>query len=217
MSRHFLISARVTTLLSLLSFVCAASAEDFLSRDFIKQGDETLTINLGGIVNQFGTSVQLNGSTLAGSTIDLENNGLKQTQTSFNAFLTWRFLSRNRIDVLYFGRSDRVAGPSIANSNISGVVVPVNSTVSIDATDDFLDIDYRFSFVKSDDVEIAGLLGVYGGQFKYQVSATRPFAGGGQETLVNTNVLTTVPLPLIGGSVDWYINPHGRLPRLSRV
>ena len=61
-----------------------------------------LTLNLGGILNQFDTSVRLNGQGTHGATIDLEGNGAQQTLSSFEASATWRFLSRNRIDVQYF-------------------------------------------------------------------------------------------------------------------
>lgn len=195
----------------LLGFACTAKAQDMLSQTFIKQGDETLTVNLGGILNQFGTSIKLNGPGLDGSNIDLEGNGLKKTQSSFDVGGTWRFWSRNRIDVLYFSTSRSGSKTINQDLNIDGVVVPINSTLSANSKDQFLALDYRYSFIKTDSVELAGLLGLYGGQYKYRLSATHALSAGGQSSLLDVTASTTVPLPLIGGTVDWYINPQWKM------
>lgn len=78
--------------------VSSLLAEDLRSAPLIKQGDETLILNVGGIVNSFGTSVQLNGQSHNGTDISLEGNGLKKTEWSFQGAATWRFTSRNRVD-----------------------------------------------------------------------------------------------------------------------
>lgn len=79
-----------------------AFAQGAFAQNFIKWGEETFTVNLGGILNQFETTVQLHGQGVQGSDVDLESNGLKRSISSFQASTTWRFLSRNRIDLLYF-------------------------------------------------------------------------------------------------------------------
>ncbi len=188
-----------------------AFAQDWMSQNFIKGGDETFVLNLGGIVNQFGSSLTLNGPNAAGSNIDLERAGLPKSESSFDAAATWRFWSRNRIDVLYFSAKRSGSRTIDGEVTIDGVVIPVNSTVAIVAKDQFLNVDYRYSFMKSDEVELAGLIGIYAAQYKYQITATRPLAGGDQETLVNTTASTTVPLPLIGATVDWYVNPRWKI------
>src|SRR5258708_4413980 len=196
---------------SLMAIAYGAAAQDFMSQQFIKQGDEMLTLNLGAILNQFGTSASLNGPGLDGSRTNLESSGLKKSLSSFDAGGTWRFLSRNRIDVLYFS-ANRSGSKSIDRElNIDGVVVPVNSTLSAQAKNQFVDVDYRFSFIKNDTYEVAGLLGLYGGQYKFNFSATRPIEGGGQMSVLNQTTSTTVPLPLIGATLDWYVNPRWKI------
>lgn len=194
-----------------MALACGASAQDFMSQQCIKQGDETLTLDLGGILNQFGTTVKLNDQGLEGSNISLENSGLKKTLSSFDAGGTWRFWSRNRIDVLYFSASRSGSKTINQDLNIDGVIVPINSTLTARTKDQFLDVDYRYSFAKTDWVELAGLLGLYAGQYKYQLSATRPLAGGGQASLLDVTASTTVPLPLLGATLDWYINSQWKL------
>jgi hypothetical protein len=100
--------ARVASRLATLVVMLAGQpvlAQDSLAAPLIKPGDETLLIDLGGIVNQFGSTLKLNGQSHNGTDIDLERNGLKKTQSSFRGAASLRFLSRNRVDVEHFSAS----------------------------------------------------------------------------------------------------------------
>ena len=88
-------------------------------------------------------------------------------------------------------------------------VYPSGATVSATTKDGFLIADYRYSFVKTDELELAGLIGVYGDRFEYDVSASGN--SGGVLRTSSTRATTTLPLPLIGGTIDWYINPRWKL------
>src|SRR3954453_2392289 len=95
------------SLLMALALAAALTAHNvvgqgLMSQNFIKPGEETLTINVGGILNQFDTSLQVNGSTHNGTVFNLENNGLSDNLTSFDISGTWRIASRHRIDLQYF-------------------------------------------------------------------------------------------------------------------
>lgn len=186
-----------------------AGAQNWLSQDFIKGGEETLTLNLGGILNQFDTTLRLDGQGLRGTDINLENNGLKENLSSFEGSGTWRFWSRNRIDLLYFTAKRTASRRTDREIIIDGKVIPVAFTLALEAEDQFLLADYRYSFVKTPEVEIAGLIGFYGGQFKYTVNASGTQQG--QAVNVNATASTTVPLPLLGVTLDWYINPRWKI------
>ena len=88
-------------------------------------------------------------------------------------------------------------------------VYPLGATVSAQAKDEFLLGDYRYSFVKSDSLEWAGLLGIYGGKFTYDLSATARAGGAG--AAASASASTYAPLPLIGTSLDWYVDPRWRI------
>ncbi len=186
-----------------------ALGQNLMSQSFIKGGDEVLTLNLGGILNQFDTTVRLDGQSVRGNDINLEGNGLDKTLSSFEASGTWRFLSRNRIDLLYFQAKRTGSHTTDRELVIDGNVIPVNFTLSAEAKDSFFLADYRYSFVKTPTIEVAGLLGLYGGQFKYTLSASG--VRQGQQTRIDTTASTTVPLPLIGATLDWYINPRWKV------
>ena len=186
-----------------------ALAQDLMSRDFIKGGDEILTFNLGGILNQLDTTVRLDGQGLRGDDINLEHNGLKKNLSSFEASGTWRFLSRNRVDLLYFQANRTGSHTTDRELDINGNVIPINFTLAAEAKSSFLFADYRYSFVKTPVVEVAGALGIYGGQFKYSLNASG--SREGQLVNIDTTASTTVPLPVIGATVDWYIDPRWKI------
>jgi hypothetical protein len=183
------------------------SAQPALADDFIKGGQETFTFNLGGIVNQFDTSVRLDGASAKGTEINLENNGLDENLSSFMASGTWRIADRHRVDALYFGADRSASRSSTHDITVDGKVIPAGSTVSAEAKTDYLLFDYRYSFYKSDAWEFAGVLGFYGANFDFTVSGPGVVLG----TTVNVSESTTVPLPLIGLSADWYLQPRWKV------
>ena len=176
---------------------------------FIQGGEEAFTLKLGGIVNQFGTTVRLDGQGQRGDEFDLEKNGLDDVTATFQVEATWRFLSRNRIDVLYF-QSSRSGNRQLDRTlHIQDKVFPINYDFAAEAKNQFLLADYRFSFVKTEKIELAGALGVYAGRFSYDFTANGGAVGSPQ--VVNAQTATTVPLPLIGVTLDWYVNPRWKL------
>ena len=179
-------------------------AQPALAEGFIQGGQETFTLNLGGIVNQFDTSLRLDGAVSKGTQINLEGNGLSENLTSFMASGTWRITERNRIDALYFGVDRSGSRISDHDITVNDQVIPAGSSVSAEAQVDFLLFDYRYSFYKSDAWEFAGALGLYGSNFDFSVTGPGLLGGTVSES-------TTVPLPLIGVSADWYIQPRWKV------
>jgi opacity protein-like surface antigen len=185
-----------------------ALSQPALAQDFIKGGEEKFTLNLGGIVNQFDTSVGLNGGGLRGTPIDLEGNGLQKSLSSLQVSGTWRVTERNRVDALYFGAKRSGSRTYARDITVGGQVIPVGFTVSAEAQDQFLVADYRYSFLKSETLELAGLVGLYGGWFDFKVSASGTRPGAASPVTIGSSSSTTVPLPVIGASLDWYIQPR---------
>jgi hypothetical protein len=180
----------------------SARAADFMSNDYITPGEETFTLDLGGILNQFDTSLRLDGSTTRGSDINLERNGGSDNLSSFEGMATWRFLPRHRVDIQYFGTKRSGSHDYTSEIDIGDATFPVGANVSVQAKSQLLNADYRYSFVKTAEWEFAGLIGFYGGKFTYDVDATGQ--SGGAQTTYSKSVSTSVPLPLIGVTLDWY-------------
>jgi len=181
------------------------SAQPAQADDFIKGGQETFTLNLGGIVNQFDSSFRLDGASTKGTQINLEGSGLKDNLSSVEVSGTWRITERNRVDFLYFGtdRSGSRTSDHAITIDDKGTI-PAGSTVSAESQTDYLLFDWRYSFYKSDAWEVAGMLGFYGGNFDFSVSGPGLIGGTASQS-------TSVPLPLIGLSADWYLQPRWKI------
>ena len=192
---------------SLVAAILAAialpvAAQSMMSQEFRGPYEPSFTIGLGGVVNRFDTSLRLDGRTHSGTDFQLEDNGLDHNDSSFEASFSWRFLSRHRLDVLYF-ESKRSGARTYSNEvTIGDTVFPIGATVSIANKDSFVSIDYRYSFVQAPDYEVAALIGTYGGQFKFDVDAVGN--AGNVSNTYHKSVSTTLPLPLIGITFDAY-------------
>ena len=187
-------------------------AQSAMAEDFIKGGEDKFTFNIGGIVNQFSTSVTLNGGTQQGTPIDLEGNGLKNGLSSLQVAGTWRITERNRVDGLYFSASRNGSKTYDREIHVGDYVLDANASVNAKAEDRFLLLDYRYSFVKNDAYELAGALGFYGGNFKFNVSGTGTVNGSEEASAsISSSSSTTVPLPVIGLTVDWYLQPQWKV------
>ena len=199
-----------TTQIALAASVMAL-AQPVLAQDFIPGGKETFTLNLGGIVNQFNTSVGLNGGGQVGTPIDLESNGLQRSLSSLELSGTWRFTERNRLDFLYFGAKRSGSRQTATDITVGGQVIPAGFSVSAEVKDQFLVADYRYSFLKSESLEVAGLLGLYGGWFDINVTGSGTRSGASSPVTIGSSASTTVPLPLLGASLDWYLQPRWKV------
>jgi hypothetical protein len=186
-----------------------AQAQGFMSEAFIPPGEETFTLELGGIVNRFDSSVRVDGQSTQGTPINLENNDLGKDLSTFVASGTWRFLPNHRIDALYYGGKRSGSRTYTGDISIGDQDFPVGATVSLDAKTQIFDVNYRWSFVHTRDLEVATVLGLYGGTFTYDFNAVGSV--NGNQHSFNKSVSTTIPLPVIGLSADWYLSDRWKV------
>ena len=186
------------------SAILALGTPMAFAQDFIKPYDDGVSIYLGGVVNQFDTSLRLDGQGHRGSDINLENNGLKKNLSSFEASLMWRFFQRHRIDVDYYTLTRSGGRTYNGDINIGDTDFPVGASVHIKNKYDLASLDYRYSLFQTPEWETAVGLGLYGGKFTFDVNASGNVGNTGTQGTYNNSVSTTLPLPLLGISVDYH-------------
>lgn len=190
-----------TTSVLLAAATSPACAQGFTSQQFVAPSDEVFVMDLGGIVNRFDTKLRLDGQTSKGTDINFENNGMEKNLSSFEGSLAWRFLPNHRLRVQYFGAERSGSRNYATEIDLGDTQFPIGATVSAKAKDQFVDLDYRYSFSRRPDFEFTGIFGFYGGKFSYDVDAV-----GNGNTVTRTyhkSVSTTLPLPLIGIGGEW--------------
>jgi hypothetical protein len=61
-------------------------------------------------------------------------------------------------------------------------------------------VNYQYSFIKNDSLELAGLIGVYDARFKFNFNAPSP--------VNNVDKSTNAPLPVLGARLDYFVTPR---------
>ena len=199
------LQSRLGVVAGLMGAFCAPSvlAADWLSQDFMNPYDEAFILDLGGIVNQFDTRLRLDGTSSShGSDINLENNGLKKNLSSFEGGIMWRFYQRHRLHADYYSVKRSGSRVYETDINIGGNDYPVGATVGITNKYQLFTLDYRYSFIQQPEYELSAVVGAYGGKITFDVSAVGN--AGNLTAAYNKSSSTTLPLPTLGVSWDWY-------------
>jgi hypothetical protein len=173
--------------------------------NYIPGGTETFKFTVGGLIGSTDPSVEFNGAIVDGTPIDFAANGGKSV-SAVTISGDWRFARKHRVSALWYG-TKRSNTYTLANDVIiDDITIPAGASLTPEIKNDFFFVNYRYSFVKNDNVEIAALLGLYGANFRFDITAVGVPGQPGQTFSRDTS--TTLPLPLIGVSLDWYIMPR---------
>jgi hypothetical protein len=168
-------------------------------------GNETFRITIGGLIGSTSPSLSLNGTAVDGTRIDFSRDG-GESVNSFTASGEWRFARKHRVSLLWYATS-RSETYTLANDVVIGdTTIPAGASLTPELSNDFFFVNYRYSFVKNDKVEIAALLGLYGSNWTFDITAEN-FPGNPTRTF-SQDASTTLPLPVVGASLDWYITPR---------
>lgn len=167
----------------------------------VKPGEEWLIARVGAVTGSFETYARIDGSTSSGTGIDLEGDGgLNSDKTTYILGLTLRPFERHRFDGLY----DSVKRSASRNTErqfvIGDTVIPAGTRLAAEQETKIGYLGYRYSFLKSRDMEVAAGLGLYGGNFKFRFDAQSP--------VVNIDKSTTLPLPVLTLSGDFYLTEN---------
>jgi hypothetical protein len=194
-------SARVSILLA-SAFALAPLAGH--AQAWIKPGDETMILRLGGLNSSIDSSVRLDGSR-GGTVIDLESKGgLNGDVNTFFLGATWRVAPRHRIDMLYDENSRDATRNTEREYVIDDVVIPAGTPLYAENKVKIGYLAYRYSFMKTPTSEIAAGLGMYGANFKFRFQSGAP-------TSVNIDESTTLPLPVLALTGDFYLTDRTTL------
>ena len=193
----------------LLATVAAAPAR---AEDFIPGGEEQFKFTIGGVLASINSSIGIDGATNNGTLIDLNGPTGNKNATSVVLGATWRPASNHRISGMFFQtkKTRSLAFGQTVTIGDDSLVPP--TTLATTAKNRFLFATYEYSFVKKNDIEIAGLLGAYLNKFSADLTGTATVKNSIGTTTVNKTVdyrpSVTVPMPLIGASLNWHASPQ---------
>ncbi len=170
------------------------------------QGTDKFTLSAGWVFTDLGGSLSLNGTTASGTDIGFNPDGAGASTSSFLASANWRVANHHRVSLLWYQTKRDTSYTTQNDIQIGNEFIPAGATASIELKNNYFFGTYRYSFIKKDNLELAGLLGLYGSNLKFNFAASG--YPGNPTRNFSTSEGTTLPLPVIGGSFDWYISPR---------
>jgi hypothetical protein len=185
---------------SLIVLALGGSNEVWADQALIKQGEETFTVNLGGVINQTNTTLRLDSSSGSSREVDLEDAGMNEDSASFLGAATWRFAAKHRVGIQMFTLQRSGSKTTTEAIQLGDTVVPAGTELSAESKAQFFILNYQYSFIKNDSLELAGLVGLYAARFKFNFNATSP--------AIDVEKSTDAPLPVLGARLDYYVNPR---------
>lgn len=216
------LSSRLHTAIAFAAVLTVAggTANQAVAADeMIAFGKEMFKLNLGYYRPNFSSTVAYGVS--SGSlppNINVEDDlGLDNNLGGARFDGYWRFADRHRV---YFGyyRLDR-NGSKVLNKDIDiyfpdyGVndTILAGSNVQSESKWEVFILGYGYSFHKSEDLEIAGKIGLNVVQLGTKLSGTLITAGHGTLTGTTAGSELTAPLPAIGVTGDWALDDRWRM------
>ena len=152
---------RIALALPAAAFLLAAGAAQGQSYGQVKGMDERFRLDLGGIFQNFDTTLRLDSAALGrGTEINLEDDlGQDANKTSFRASGYWRFGRHGRFDfgVISWNRSatHTIAKDIEFGDHVYHAGATVDSTLRATQVDAY----YAYSFVNTGEVELGAKLG----------------------------------------------------------
>jgi hypothetical protein len=165
--------------------------------------DDTLALEFGTFAVNTSTTVRLDGSAGRGTPIDLEHELGLQNATSFRLDGYWRFAERHKIRLMYFqeGQSaERVINQEITFGNVT---FPVNTDVSAHVGTHVGEVAYEYAFMRGDNYELAGSVGLHDLRFFTSLSAVGNTVNASESSKATVNG----PLPVVGLHYVYQFNP----------
>jgi len=185
-----------------VAFIAAAFAGPALAQDGpVRGGTEKFKLSLGTIINESDTSVRIDGPNRRGVEFNLEGGaGIQRDRSSLLAEGTWRFSPNHRVGFQSFSTRRHAEKTIEQDLVIKDQTVPAGTRLDTSANTDFLIVNYQYSLIRDDRIELAAMAGLYGARFKFGFNSSTPPR--------DISSSTTAPLPMFGISLDTFITPR---------
>jgi hypothetical protein len=199
-------SALPSVFCALLALGCASSAlADETAGDLLH---EPFTVSLGTFLLQSKTTFRLDGSAgTTGTSVDLKKDlGLRDSDR-FRVDAAWRFAERHRLRAMYFSTSQSRTRSLERDVTIRDTVYPVAAQVTTENSWSIAELAYEYVFMRRDNYEVAGTIGVHSLSFKLAVSGNGSVANQSAQ-FTRESATTQAPLPLLGLRGLWQFHPQ---------
>ncbi|HEY4370091.1 MAG TPA: hypothetical protein VGN07_22865 [Steroidobacteraceae bacterium] len=153
--------------------------------------------------------VRVDGETTAstGSNVDFDDTFGIGDFDRFRAEMSWRIAPRHLVRAMYF-QNNRTASRALDRDvEFGGETYPVGVTVDARSKLTVAQLSYEYAFLKRDNYELAGGIGVHYIDMALGLNATVAGQGGSASRNLDQEATTQAPLPVLGLRGLWRL-PH---------
>jgi hypothetical protein len=195
---------RVLLLACLAGYVaCPAVAQS----DFIKPGEERLSIVVGTFLSAFETKLRIDNASMQGSAVDVEDDlGADQQKATLWLGAEWRFAPHHRIGFNYSRFKLSGVRTATRQLQIGDEIYPVGATVSSELKLMMMPAIYSYSLIKREKNELAATVGLHWSKLSFKAQGSASL--GTDDPTTDVNVKSDVPMPLIGLRWDHHFSRH---------
>jgi hypothetical protein len=170
--------------------------------------DDTINVSLGTFLLKTDTRVSLNGTAgQTGSEVDLGRDLGFSDANRFRVDATWRFFKRHKLRLLYFDTNSHADKTLTRDLTIGDTTYPATANLHSTNSTTITELAYEYAFLKRENYEVTGSVGIHTVSFKLGVSGDGTI--NGQTGQFSTeSATTTAPLPVFGARGLWRFAPQ---------
>ena len=177
------------------------------AKEWIKQGDEWLTISGGVFIGKINSTLSVDNSSLgAGAEVNLEDDlDLGEDVTTYWGNIAWRFYKKHRLSVGYYQFNRDASATAKDDLQIGDEIYPAGASLSTEFKIGVLPITYSYSFLKKEKYEFGGSLGLHWSTLYFDVAGSASL--GNDDVDADVSVDAAAPMPLFGLLYDYHFTP----------
>ena len=180
-------------------------------------------VSMGTSIQTFDTDIIVRSQDESiNKEIDLENDlGFDTNVRTGWLRGVYRMANRHRLSLTYTPLRRTASAVSQKDINIEDNIIKAGASIKTSVKTDIFDIEYLYSFYKSQNIEVSISGGLYWLYYKFELNAAGEIVlGGTEEEDIRTNYETDLrlhaPLPLLGLSGTYEVNPRWNLHATAR-
>jgi hypothetical protein len=185
--------------------------------------DETYKLTMGGSLTSYDSKIRINSrDDSIDNEIDFESDLGFDSELRFGWVKgIWRMADRHRLSLLYLPTKRTSGTTTHKDLDIGGNIIKSGAFINASVKTDVFDIEYLYSFYKHPNIELGVNLGVYWMNSLTELTAAGEIIIEGSNqpeyrTDYRSNQRLSAPLPLIGVTLDYEINPKWRTKASAR-
>jgi hypothetical protein len=185
---------------------CGLCGPAALAEDSPNLLDDTFMASLGSFILDSTTTLRLDGAGgEVGTEFDWEESFGGSDGSRFRIDGAWRFADRHKVRGMWFNFSRTRSAVFEEEVEWGDATFPIGVTVAGDLEFDIYEIAYEYAFLRRENLELSGSIGLHLAQFTAGMSA-QVDAGGDEGTVeIGDEGDLNAPLPVIGGRAIWRI------------